>query len=321
MTMPHALFGQDLLSLDGMSSNDIADLLSAAATLKAMLRRSEPHVLLAGKSLAMLFLKHSTRTRASFEVGMFQLGGQAVFLSANDIQLSRGETLGDTARVLSRYVHAIMARVFDHSQLEELADGASVPVINGLSDLSHPVQALADALTIKEHFGGTSGVRLAYFGDGNNMTHALLDLAPRAGMHISVATPPGYEPDPQVVARARAAAEQAETEVLITHDPDEAAATADVLYTDVWVSMGQSDTAARMAAMRPYAITEKLMEAARPGAIFLHCLPMHRGEEVAMAVADGPRSFVFDQAENRLHVHKAILALLCSPEGESLTAR
>lgn len=316
--MPHSLFGRDLLTLDAYTPSQIADIISAAATLKAQLRRGEPHHLLAGKSLAMIFLKHSTRTRSSFEVGMYQLGGQAIFLSANEVQISRGETLADTARVLSRYTHAIMARVFAHSQIEELAEGASVPVINGLSDLSHPVQALADALTIKEKFGGTAGVRLAYFGDGNNMTNALLDIAPRIGMHISVATPPGYEPDPQVLASARAAAEQAETEVRITHDPYEAAADADVLYSDVWVSMGQTDTEERLAAMRPYAITQKLLDSAPSRAIFLHCLPMHRGEEVDASVADGPRSFVFDQAENRLHIHKAILALLCSPEAERL---
>lgn len=316
--MPHSLYGRDLLTLETLSSNEIGDLVVAAATLKQMLRRGEPHALLAGQSLAMIFLKHSTRTRSAFEVGMYQLGGQALFLSADDVQLARGETLGDTARVLSRYVHAIMARVFAHSQIEELAEGASVPVINGLSDLSHPVQALADALTIKERFGGTAGVRLAYFGDGNNMTNALLDLAPRIGMHLAIATPPGYEPDPQVVANARAVAEQAETEIVLTNDPYEAAADADALYTDVWVSMGQRDTIERIAAMRPFAVTEKLMDAAKPSAVFLHCLPMHRGEEVAAAVADGPQSVVFDQAENRLHTHKAILALLCSPEGDKL---
>lgn len=316
--MPHPLYGRDLLTLETLSTSEVADLILAAGALKAKLARGEPHALLAGKSLAMLFLKHSTRTRTSFEVGMYQLGGQAIFLSADAIQLSRGETLADTARVLSRYVHAIMARVFAHSQIEELAEGASVPVINGLSDLSHPVQALADALTIKERFGGTAGVRLAYFGDGNNMTNALLDLAPRIGMHIAVAIPPGYEPDSTVVARARSLAQQSETDVLITHDPFEAASNADVLYTDVWVSMGQHDTAERVQAMRPYAITERLMAAAKPESIFLHCLPMHRGEEVEATVADGPRSFVFDQAENRLHVHKAILALLCAPNGEQL---
>ena len=316
--MPHTLYGRNLLTLDGLSPNEVADLMTVAATLKAMLRRGEPHPFLVGQSLAMLFLKHSTRTRAAFEVGMYQLGGQALFLSADDVQLSRGETLSDTARVLSRYVHAIMARVFAHSQIEELAAGAGVPVINGLSDLTHPVQALADALTIKEVLGGTAGVRLAYFGDGNNMTNALLDLAPRIGMHIAVATPPGYTADPAVVQRAQAAAELAETEVLVTSDPYEAAAGADILYTDVWVSMGQRDSGERMTAMRPYAINESLMAAARPGAFFLHCLPMHRGEEVSATVADGPQSRVFDQAENRLHMHKAILTLLCAQNGNEL---
>ncbi len=319
--MPHPLYGQDLLSIQDLSPSHVADLLQAAIELKARLKRGEPHQLLAGKSLAMLFFKHSTRTRTSFEVGMYQLGGQAVFLSANDIQLSRGETLGDTARVLSRYFHAIMARVYAHSQLLELADGADIPVINGLSDLTHPVQALADAMTIKERFGGTAGVRLAYFGDGNNMANALLHIAPRVGLHIAVATPPQYAPDPTVVAEARAVAEQAETEVVLTNDPYEAARNADVLYTDVWVSMGQADSQERVAALRPYAVTEELMETADKRAVFLHCLPMHRGEEVSATVADGARSFVFDQAENRLHIHKAILALLCSPEAEQLLGR
>ena len=316
--MPHSLYGRDLLSLNDLSSDEIGDLIAAAIELKAQHKRGEQHQLLAGKSLAMLFFKHSTRTRTAFEVGMYQLGGQAIFLSTNDMQLTRGETISDTAQVLSRYCHAIMARVYRHTDLVELARAASVPVINGLSDLEHPVQALADALTIKEQFGGTAGMRLAYLGDGNNMAHALLHLAPRIGMHIAVATPTAYAPDETVVAQARQAAEQTETEVIITDDPSEAVHNADVLYTDVWVSMGHTDSAERIAALRAYAVTEHLLAAARPHAIFMHCLPMHRGEEVAASVADGQRSVVFDQAENRLHTQKAVLALLCSSQAAEL---
>lgn len=249
---------------------------------------------------------------------MYQLGGQALFLSPNDIQLARGETIGDTARVLSRYCDAIVARVYAHSDLTNLAENASIPVINGLSDYEHPVQALADLQTIREHFGGLRGVRLAYLGDGNNMTHALMLAAPLAGVHMAVGTPPAFTPDPHVIAQARKLAEQAETDMLLTSDPYEAVAHADIVYTDVWVSMGQEDSTERLQALQPYRVTEKLMGAAQAGALFMHCLPMHRGEEVDAAVADGPHSIVFDQAENRLHMHKAILALLCSAEGETL---
>lgn len=316
--MTHALYGRDLLKMNDLTQSEVADLVTAGLTLKGRLRRGVPHQLLHGKNLAMLFLKPSTRTRSAFEIGMQQLGGHAMFLSANDMQLTRGETYADTGRVLERYVDAIMARVFAHETLTEMADAAGIPVINGLCDMHHPTQTLADLITVKEVFGGTRGVRMAYVGDGNNMVHSLLHAAPLAGMHIAVATPSHYAPDAAIVAEAKAIGEQTESEVLLTTDPYEAVANADVIYTDVWVSMGQADAPERVAALQSYQVTEKLLAAARPGAKFMHCLPMHRGEEVTAAVADGPQSVVFDQAENRLHAHKAVLALLCSREGESL---
>lgn len=316
--MTHALYGRDLLKMNDLSQSEVADLVTAGLTLKGRLRRGVPHQLLHGKNLAMLFLKPSTRTRSAFEIGMQQLGGHAMFLSANDMQLTRGETYADTGRVLERYVDAIMARVFAHETLTEMADSAGVPVINGLCDMHHPTQTLADLITVKEVFGGTRGVRMAYVGDGNNMVHSLLHAAPLAGMHIAVATPSHYAPDAQIVAEAKAIGEQTESEVLLTTDPYEAVANADVIYTDVWVSMGQADAPERVKALQGYQVNEKLLSAARPSAKFMHCLPMHRGEEVTAGVADGPQSVVFDQAENRLHAHKAVLALLCSREAETL---
>ncbi|NBU64815.1 MAG: ornithine carbamoyltransferase [Chloroflexia bacterium] len=314
----HSLYGRDLLKMNDLTSAEVADIVTVGLTLKGRLRRGVPHALLAGKILAMMFFKPSTRTRSAFEVGMTQLGGHAMFLSSNDMQLSRGETIADTARVLERYVHVMMARVFAHSVLTEMAEAARIPVINGLCDMHHPTQTLADLLTIKEHCGGTRGVRFAYVGDGNNMVHSLLHAAPLAGMDIAVATPAHYAPDAMIVKEARALAAQNETDVLITADPYEAVANADIIYTDVWVSMGQTDVPERVHALEPYQVTAKLMSAARPGVKFMHCLPMHRGEEVTAEVADGASSIVFDQAENRLHAHKAVLTMLCSSEAESL---
>lgn len=316
--MAHSLFGRDLLKMNDLNQQEVADLLSVGLTLKGRLRRGVPHEFLAGQVLAMMFFKPSTRTRSAFEVGMTQLGGHAMYLNSNDMQLTRGETIADTARVLERYVNVIMARVYHHTTLTEMADATRLPVINGLCDMHHPTQTLADLLTIKEQFGGTRGVRMAYVGDGNNMLHSLLHAAPLAGIHIAAATPAQYAPDAQIVAEARALAEQSESEVLITTDPFEAVANADVIYTDVWVSMGQSDAAERVAALQGFQVNERLMGAARPSTKFMHCLPMHRGEEVTATVADGAQSIVFDQAENRLHAHKAVLTLLCGPEAESL---
>ena len=311
--MTHSLYGRDVLKMNDVNQAEVADLITAGLTLKGRLRRGVPHQLLHGKNLAMMFFKPSTRTRSAFEIGMQQLGGHAMFLSANDMQLTRGETYADTARVLERYVDVIMARVFDHGTLVEMADAARVPVINGLCDMHHPTQTLADLITVKELFGGTRGVRIAYVGDGNNMVHSLLHAAPLAGMHIAVATPAHYAPDPRVVAEARTIAEQSESEVLLTTDPYEAVAQADVVYTDVWVSMGkEEETKERIRVMSPYVVTGKLFAAAKKDALFMHCLPAHAGEEVMQDVLDNPRSIIFDQAENRLHMQKAILATLAA---------
>ena len=264
-----------------------------------------------GKSLAMIFQKPSLRTRVSFEVGIFQLGGQGLYLGPKDIQLHRGESIADTARVLSRYVDGIMARVFAHADVLGLAAHASVPVINGLSDLLHPCQVLADLLTIEEKLGSLAGRKLAYIGDGNNMAHSLLNGGARMGMHVAVAHPVGYAPDAGVVAGARAIAASSGGAITITEDPAEAARDADAIYTDVWASMGQEDEhAERLARFKGFQVDARLMSLAKPGAIFLHCLPAHRGEEVAAEVIDGPQSVIFDEAENRLHAQKAVLVTL-----------
>jgi ornithine carbamoyltransferase len=267
---------------------------------------------LSGKSLGMIFEKPSTRTRVSFEVGMFQLGGHALHLGVDDIQLRRGETVADTARVLSRYVNGIMARVFSHEDLVELTRYATIPIINGLSDLLHPVQALADFFTLLERRGSLDGLTLAYIGDGNNMCHALMQGAVKLGVAMRVASPGGYEPNQLIVKSSVREAQKLKTAVpVVTADPMEAASGADVLYTDVWTSMGQeAEMEARRQAFQGYIVSAELMAAAAPDAVFMHCLPAHRGEEVAAEVMDGPQSIVFDQAENRLHVQKAILMLL-----------
>ena len=265
----------------------------------------------AGQSLAMIFQKPSLRTRVSFQTGIFQLGGQGMYLGPTDIQLHRGESIADTARVLSRYVDGIMARVFGHQDILDLAANASVPVINGLTDYNHPCQVLADLLTVHEQFGRVEGLKMAYIGDGNNMAHSLLFGGARVGMSVAVAHPRGYAPDADTVTRAREFASEAGGSILITEDPAEAMADADVVYTDVWASMGQEDEAAeRLARFEGFQVNGALMARARPSAIFLHCLPAHRGEEVGAEVIDGPQSVVFDQAENRLHAQKAIMVKL-----------
>jgi len=267
---------------------------------------------LRGKSLGMIFQKPSTRTRVSFEVGMFQLGGHALHLGANEIQIGRGETLADTARVLSRYVDGIMARVHSHEDLVEMSRHATVPVINGLSDLLHPVQALADFYTIFERRGRLDGVTLAYVGDGNNMCQGLMSGAVKLGVEMKVAAPSGYEPNQLIVKSAVREAQKVKTAPpVVTPDPMEAVQGADVVYTDVWTSMGQeAEAEARRQAFQGYMVSPEMMAAAAPDAVFMHCLPAHRGEEVAAEVIDGPQSIVFDQVENRLHVQKAILILL-----------
>jgi ornithine carbamoyltransferase len=261
---------------------------------------------LAGRTLAMIFAKSSTRTRVSFEVGAYQLGGHALFLSSRDIQLGRGEPIRDTARVLSRYVDGIMIRTFDQAEVEELARFASVPVINGLTDLQHPCQILADLLTVREALGGWDGKVVAWVGDGNNMAHSWLDAAGVLGFELRLACPAGYRPDPAILGRNRD-----RTRILLTEDPREAVAGAHVINTDVWASMGQeAEQAEREKAFKGYIVDGALMRGAAPDAIFLHCLPAHRGEEVSDEVIEGPQSRVWDEAENRLHVQKALMATL-----------
>jgi ornithine carbamoyltransferase len=265
---------------------------------------------LSGKSLAMIFLKSSTRTRVSFEVGAWQLGGHALFLSSRNIQLGRGEPIADTARVLSRYVDGIMIRTFAQADLEELAANATIPVINGLTDLLHPCQILADVLTIRQHLGRTDGRIVAWVGDGNNMANSWINAAWRLGFELRLACPEGYDPDPAILARA-----QKEVPVTVVRDPVEAVRGAHVVNTDVWASMGQEEEQAkREKAFAGYTVDSKLMKQAASDAIFLHCLPAHRGEEVSADVIDGPWSRVWDEAENRLHVQKAIMASLMGGE-------
>ena len=295
---------RDFLEIPDFTTDELYDLLDLAHHLK---RGDYPGKPLAGKTLAMIFEKSSTRTRVSFEVGTLQLGGHALFLSSRDIQLGRGEPIRDTARVLSRYVDGIMIRTFDHGNVVELAHYASVPVINGLTDLLHPCQVLADVMTIQEEFGtDLSGRKVAWVGDGNNMANSWLNAAYRFGFELRLACPKGYEPDKAIFDRARTAAN-----VMLTHDPREAVEGADVVNTDVWASMGQeAEAEERRRAFKGYHVDEALMSLASADAIFLHCLPAHRGEEVADEVIEGPRSRVFDEAENRLHVQKALLIRL-----------
>lgn len=303
--------GRDLLSINDLTVDEVYRILDLAQQLKAKQKKGEEHHLLKGKTLGMIFQKSSTRTRVSFETGMYQLGGNALFLNANDLQIGRGEPVKDTARVLSRYLDGIMIRTFSHAEVEELARYADIPVINGLTDYLHPCQALADIFTVAERKGALKGRKLAYVGDGNNMVNALLHACAKVGMDVAAATPPGYEPNPQVVVEARAAAAEHGSKVALVTDPKEAAVGADVLYTDVWASMGQeAERAVRQRAFAGYQINEALLKLAKPDAIVLHCLPAHRGEEITDAVIEGPQSAVFDEAENRLHVQKAIMALL-----------
>jgi ornithine carbamoyltransferase len=291
---------RDFLAITDFSRDELTRLLERARLLKAGVDGSQ----LAGKTLAMIFQKSSTRTRVSFEVGMTQLGGHALFLSDRDSQIGRGEPVHDTAKVLSRYVDGIMIRTFSHADVEELAEHASVPVINGLTDLLHPCQIIADLQTIVEEFGSALESRtVAWIGDGNNMSNSWLNAASRLGFSLRLACPEGYDPDPGILALANG-----ETDVVLTRDPSEAVEGADVVTTDVWASMGQEEEAAeRKRAFEEFLVDEALMARAASSAIFLHCLPAHRGEEVTAAVIDGPQSRVFNEAENRLHAQKAIM--------------
>ena len=298
-----------LISIHDLAAAEVAGLFRLAAEVKAQPRRHA--AALAGKCLGMIFEKSSTRTRVSFEAGMAQLGGHALFLSSRDIQLGRGEPISDTAKVLSRYIDGIMARTFAHQTVVDLARFGSVPVINGLTDDLHPCQALADYFTLGEVFGELRGRKIAYVGDGNNMAHSLLFGAAKVGMDIAVASPASYTVKPHYVELARQDAAAAGTAIALTTDPREAVAGAAAVYTDVWASMGQeAEAQQRLQAFHGFQVDAALMAAARPDAVFLHCLPAHRGEEVAAEVADGPQSRIFDEAENRLHVQKAILLWL-----------
>jgi ornithine carbamoyltransferase len=297
------------LSVDDLTPSELDGLLELSAKVKAS--PDDYTSRMAGKSAAVIFEKPSTRTRVSFEVGLYQLGAHAVILSSSELQLGRGETIEDTGRTLSRYVDAIILRTFEQERLELLAQAASVPVINALSDFEHPCQCLADLLTIKEWRGDLAGLTLTYLGDGNNVTHSLLLGGAKTGMHVRVATPPGYEPIPQVVNRAEEIAEETGGSVLILNDPVEAVAGADVLYTDVWASMGQEQEAdARTLVFPAYRIDREAVEGAADDVLVLHCLPAHRGEEITDEIIDGPRSAVWDQAENRLHTQKALMLFL-----------
>ena len=309
--LPGHLKGRDFLRIGAWSRRELEAALDLAAELKQLQRRREPHQLLPGRALGMIFQKPSTRTRVSFEVGMAQLGGFALYLAAHDLQLGRGETIKDTGTVLSRYLDAIMIRTFEQADVEELAEYADVPVVNGLTDAAHPCQALADLMTIRERLGSLDGVRLCYLGDGNNVCASLMVGAAIFGMHFVAAAPPGYEPAEAAVAAAQRAVEESAGTLEFSGDPAEAARGAQVLYTDVWTSMGQeAERAQRLRDLAGFGIDGDLVGLAARDAIVLHCLPAHYGEEITEDVLYGPQSAVWDQAENRLHTQKALLALV-----------
>ena len=305
------LKGRDFLRVNDWDADELVQVLDLADRLKARQRERVEHRHLEGRSLGMIFQKPSTRTRVSFEVGMFQLGGTALYLAAGDLQLGRGETVKDTGVVLSRYLDGIMIRTFKQSDVDELAAAADIPVINGLTDDFHPCQALADVMTIRERLGTFEGVRVVYLGDGNNVCHSLMVACAKLGMDFVAATPEGYEPSEEVVGWARAAANVSGRSVELMHDPRAAAEGADVLYTDVWTSMGQDEERERrLADLAGFGIDDSLVQLGSERAIVLHCLPAHYGEEITEEVLYGPRSAIWDQAENRLHAQKALMALV-----------
>lgn len=311
--MAHSLKGRDFLMLVDFTKEELHYLINLAIDLKKKQKAGETHHILKGKTLGMIFEKSSTRTRVSFEVGMYQLGGQGLFLSSNDLQIGRGETIWDTAQTLSRYLDGIMIRTFAHRKVVELARGATIPVINGLTDLSHPCQALADFQTIYEKKGTLEGLKMAYIGDGNNMVHSLMMGAAKLGMHMSIATPEGYEPDSDLVRQTQVNAAETGSRLVISQDPKEAVADADIIYTDVWASMGQeAEQKEREVAFANFQVNDELVKYAKKDFQFMHCLPAHRGEEVSESVIDGEQSIIFDQAENRLHAQKAIMAAIMS---------
>lgn len=310
LNMETNLKGRDFLSLKDYTQEEIVYLLDFADFLKAKVKTNQPYEVLKGKTLGLIFEKSSTRTRVSFEVGMVQLGGYPLFLSANDLQMGRGEPIKDTARVLSRYLDGVMIRTYNHSDVEELAAYSSIPIINGLTDALHPCQVLADLQTIREHKGhNLKGMKLAYIGDGNNMAHSLMIGGAKMGMEIYIASPNEYTPDDQWVDIAREIAAETGGKIVLTNDIHEASKKADVLYADVWASMGQEQEAKdRRAALEKYQINDALLKKADKDVIVMHCLPAHRGEEITEEVLEGEHSVVFDEAENRLHAQKAVLA-------------
>ena len=309
--IPAHLKGHDFLRVNDWEAADLLTLLEVAGRLKARQEQRVEHHYLPGRTLGMIFQKPSTRTRVSFEVGIAQLGGSGLYLAAGDLQLGRGETIKDTARVLSRYLDGIMIRTFKQSDVDELAAHADIPVINGLTDEFHPCQALADVMTIRERFETFEGVRVAYLGDGNNVCHSLMVACAKLGMHFRAATPEGYAPSPEVVAWADTAAQSSGGSVAVQRDPQEAASGADVLYTDVWTSMGQDEERERrLRDLAAYRIDDDLLRLASDRSVVLHCLPAHYGEEITEDVLYGRRSAVWDQAENRLHAQKALMALV-----------
>ncbi len=304
------LRGRDFLSMDDLTSDELWQVLDYAAELKRRGKAGERPAMLAGKVLAMVFEKPSLRTRVTFEVGMLELGGHAIYLAPQDIQIGTRETPADAAHNLERWVAGIMGRVFRHEVLERLAHAARVPVINGLSDREHPCQTLADLLTIRERFRGLEGVKVAWIGDGNNVCHSLLLGAAKLGAHVSVATPRGYEPNETILERAKTIGKGTGSRITVGTDPHEAVRGAEVLYTDVWQSMGQeTERAERVVVLSAYQLNKRILSEAAPTAVVMHCLPAHRGEEITDEVIDGPQSIVFEQAENRLHAQKALLAL------------
>ena len=303
--------GRDFLSLLDYTTEDLQYFLEVADYLKAEHKAGRPTPYLQGKTMGLIFEKSSTRTRVSFEAGIYYLGGQGLFLSSNDLQIGRGEPIKDTARVLSRFLNGLMIRTFSHDIVLELAQYADIPVINGLTDLLHPCQVLADLQTIREHKGKLAGLKLAFIGDGNNMAHSLMNGGARMGMHVAVACPDGYQPDAAVLAQAQAVAKESGGSVAVLADPMAAAAGADVIYTDVWASMGQEAEKAEREKIfgGVYQVNDELMAAANPGAMVLHCLPTHRGEEITEAVFEAHPE-IFDEAENRLYAQMAVMALL-----------
>lgn len=305
------LKGRDFLCLADFTAEELTYLLDLAAELKAMQKEGIPYQPLKGKTLGMIFEKASTRTRISFEVGIYQLGGQGMFFSSRDLQIGRGEPISDTAQVISRYLDGIMIRTFEHEKVEELAKYSSVPVINGLTDKFHPCQILADFQTIIEKKGTLKGLKMAYVGDGNNMAHSMMNGCAKLGMDVAIASPEGYMPDPEVVNMAKGFAEISGSKVIVTDDPIEAVKNADMIYTDVWASMGQeAEQEKRAKVFAPYQVNSELTKYADKDYLFMHCLPAHRGEEVSADIIDGKHSVIFDEAENRLHIQKAIMAAI-----------